>query len=85
MVMLSAGEGMVKLALSLHYFWECKLEVISENNLAIMCQELYKNVQTSLVYDPILGHLSPENTPNIDQVLCTKLFAQWFFVCLFSQ
>lgn len=58
------------------------MEVISENNLAIMCQELYKNVQTSWSSDPILGHLSPENTPNIDQGLCTKLFASVVF-CLF--
>lgn len=70
MVILNAGEGMVK------------LEVISENNLAIMCHELYKNVQTSWSSNPILGHLSLENTSKIDKVLCAKLFASVFF-CFF--
>ena len=60
-----------------------KLEVISENNLAIMCHELYKNVQTSWSSNPILGHLSLENTSKIDKVLCAKLFASVFFLFFF--
>ena len=48
-----------------------------------MCQKCYKNFQTSRPSNPILGHLSLENTLNIDKVLCTKLFASVFFFLFF--